>query len=103
MVVVPDMLSEVVFPFEAFIRSSIFFAVSAWETLGIFSMGPFVPLIGVQARKFLPAAGMVAGERSVACVGSVQSYFVLALANKHAFIACEDILMYGSQMCLVIL
>jgi hypothetical protein len=102
MVVVPDMLSEVVFPFEAF-RSSIFLAVSAWEALGVLSMGPFVPVIRVQAREPLPAAVMVAGERIVACVGGVQCYFVLALANKHAFIACGNILMYGSQMYLVIL
>jgi len=99
--IIPNVLSEMIFAFEGAL-SSILLAIFAWETLRVLSMGPLMPLVCVQSRELLLAVLVFADERSMACVGSVQPYFIQAFAHIHAFIACKRILMNSPHVFLVL-
>jgi len=92
--IVPNVLSEMISALEP-VLSLIFLAIIAWETLSVLSMGPLMPLVCVHSGELLLAAVMLAGERSMACARSVQSYFVHRLAHIHALTARRCILMHS--------
>jgi hypothetical protein len=69
-VVVPNMLGEMVFAFEA-ILSSVFLAVFARETSGVLLMSSLMSRICIRSEESLLAVLLLADESSVAKIGSM--------------------------------